>query len=148
MVNYIKTIAKIIANLITLACIIYAMFCNNYAELSGIVMISIVVLLAIFAIDSYTKEEYMTKNVSSTLVLTFLFMLLVFIVAGKLRNAPEYVKTIETQKEVIQDYEQYYGAAETLLDSVGIISDSVIFETDAGIHYLHSKQLIDESCQN
>lgn len=146
--NSFKIFAKTIANLVLIGCVIIAVFCSTPTGLSSILLVSILAFLAALLAHNPEGEEFKSSDAYSIILTSLLFLLLAFVIMVKVRDLPDYSNVIKAKDEIIQDYEQYYGAAEELLDSVGVISDSAILDTETGIHYLSTKQLIDETCGN
>lgn len=146
--NSFKIFAKTIANLVLIGCVIIAVFCSTPTGLSSILLVSILAFLAALLAHNPEGEEFKSSDAYSIILTSLLFLLLAFVIMVKVRDLPDYSNVIKAKDEIIQDYEQYYGAAEELLDSVGVISDSAILDTETGIHYLSTKQLIDETCRN
>lgn len=55
---------------------------------------------------------------------------------------------IVTEDAQIKAYKEYYIAAETLLDSLGIYSDAPILDSDVGVNYIDKKMIVDQLPDN
>ena len=55
---------------------------------------------------------------------------------------------IVTEDAQIKAYKEYYIAAETLLDSLGIYIDAPILDSDVGVNYLDKKMTVDQLPDN
>ncbi len=124
-------------------CTVGAIACTNEQELSDVLLISVLSIIAVFAIHFYRKEMKLTE-VNSLTLCSLLFVMITFLATLKIKTFAYNYSQYQEKMQLLENFGNYYDATEELLDSAGITVDNPILESDVGAHYLNVKSIIDE----
>lgn len=78
----------------------------------------------------------------------YIYSILIIMICSFITSAISGKSNIVSEAAQIKAYKEYYIAAETLLDSLGIYNDVPILDSDVGVDYLDKKMLVDQLPDN
>lgn len=78
----------------------------------------------------------------------YLYSIFIIMVCSFITGAISGKSNIISEDAQIKAYKEYYIAAETLLDSLGIYNDVPILDSDVGVNYLDKKMIVDQLPDN
>ena len=77
-----------------------------------------------------------------------IYSILIIMICSFITGAISGKSNIVSEDAQIKAYKEYYIAAETLLDSLGIYNDVPILDSDVGVDYLDKKMIVDQLPDN